>query len=85
MAENERLTSKIRINGHVYILPTENTYFGSGYAICNVPADIAEKNIEIPDYKLSEGGICSFTLVNGNTADNVSLNINGLGNIPIIY
>lgn len=56
-----------------------------GYFTCDTAAGTAAKTVSAAGYTLAVGGNMRIKMTNGNTADNVTLNINGAGAKSLYY
>ena len=61
------------------------TYANIGYFECNTAAATAEKTVTASGYMLTIGGAFKIKMVNANTANNVTLNINSQGAKALYY
>lgn len=63
----------------------DDIYAKMGYYICETASATSAKIVSADGYKLATGGNIRIKMSNDNTADNVTLNINGTGTKALYY
>ena len=57
----------------------------ANYAVCSTGASISEKTVSCSNFSLSTGAEITVKFADGNTANNISLNVNNTSAVPIYY